>query len=292
MMNTVRAGAAALAVVLGAVPVRDLKSLVRAELAFSKLSEAQGIRAAFVANLAEDAIVFRPRPVPGLKLYQDRPAVPGYLSWRPVLAVIAASGDLGFTTGPYELRKQSESDPIGGRGHFVSIWSVQRDGAWKVVFDGGIDYEAPFAGDAALDPDHIPTAAGAGPAAVVDPAKAEAEIRGAERALAAAVAKGGTGALADLMSPDARLNLAGSHPFKGGTAARGALATMRGVLTWEIQGLRVSAAGDLGFVYGLSELRPASGTVGDASSASFLRIWKKNAAGRWEIALALFSPIK
>ena len=47
----------------------DLRSLVRAELAFSRLSEAQGIRASFLAFFAEDSIVFRPRPVPGRKFY-------------------------------------------------------------------------------------------------------------------------------------------------------------------------------------------------------------------------------
>jgi len=285
---------AAITLVAGLIasPARanDLKSLVRAELAFSKLAETQGIRAAFVANLADEAIVFRPRPVPGLKLYQDRPSVPGYLSWKPARAEVAASGDLGFTTGPYEFRNRTATDPIAGRGHFISVWRVQKDGAWKVVFDGGIDYEGPFTAEPALDPDRMPAGETATrPAGAGDAVRAEAGIRDAERALAAAAAKDGAAALAEAMSDDVRFNRSGAHPYKGLAAARGALAAMRGVLTWDLQGVHASAAGDLGYVYGVSEIRPGAGA--GTESASFLRIWRKRAGGRWEIVLALFSKV-
>ena len=51
-----------------AVPA-DLRSLVEAERAFSRLSAEKGIRTAFLANLAPDSIVFRPLPVSGRKVY-------------------------------------------------------------------------------------------------------------------------------------------------------------------------------------------------------------------------------
>lgn len=55
----------------------DLRSLVEAERAFSRLSAEKGIRTAFLANLAPDAIVFRPMPVPGRKAYEESPEIAG-----------------------------------------------------------------------------------------------------------------------------------------------------------------------------------------------------------------------
>jgi ketosteroid isomerase-like protein len=295
MANSVprKSATAALALVLAvasAAPAADLRSLVRAELAFSRLSEAQGIRAAFVANLADDAIVFRPRPVPGLKLYRDRSSVPGYLSWGPAYAFVSSSGDLGYTTGPYELRKEKASDPIAGRGHFVSVWRLQKDGAWKVVFDGGIGYDAPFTAEPILDPGRVVESRPFALAPAHGEARAKNGIEAAEQRLAAAAAAGGLRAIADAMSADGRLYLDAAHPLAGKAAAAAALAKKPGGrLAWEAQAVHASAAGDLGYVYGVTEWTPPTGA---GETSSFLRIWGKSASGRWDIALCLFSPIK
>ena len=276
----------------GTAEAADLKSLVRAELAFSRLSEAQGIRAAFVANLAEEAIVFRPRPVLGLKLYRDRASVPGYLNWGPAYAFVAASGELGYTTGPYEMRKEKAADPVAGRGHFVSVWRRLEGGAWKVVFDGGISYDAPFTAEPVIDPGRIAEGAGAAAAPAGGAGKAEQEIAAAEKALAAAAAAGGAKALAEAMAAEVRLYFDGGHPLKGRAAADEALAKKPGRLSWDVQAVHASAAGDLGYVYGVAELAPAAGAAGPAETSSFLHVWKKGTSGRWEIALCLFSPAK
>jgi ketosteroid isomerase-like protein len=295
MANSAPRKSAAAALVLAlavasAAAAADLKSLVRAELAFSRLSEAQGIRAAFVANLAEEAIVFRPRPVPGLKLYRDRASVPGHLSWGPAYAYVSTSGDLGYTTGPYELRKEKASDPVAGRGHFVSVWRRQKDGAWKVVFDGGISYDKPFTAEPVLDPERLAGGADSGGAAGAPHVEANAkrEIERAEAALAEATLAGKP-ALVDTMTSDARLYFDGEHPLVGKAAAADALAMRGGGVTGRAQAVHASSAGDLGYVYGLAESVAAPGP---AQEFSFLRIWKKSASGRWEIALCLFSPIK
>jgi hypothetical protein len=44
------------------------KSLVQTEKAFARTAVDKGIRAAFLENLAQDAIVFRPQPTPGRPL--------------------------------------------------------------------------------------------------------------------------------------------------------------------------------------------------------------------------------
>jgi ketosteroid isomerase-like protein len=61
-----------------------------------------------------------------------------HLTWTPVGADIAASGDLGYTYGNYEFQTKDESGkPVVDHGHYTSIWKKQKDGSWKVVLDMG-----------------------------------------------------------------------------------------------------------------------------------------------------------
>src|SRR5688572_10675926 len=94
----------AIPLIAGAAEVNlqaDLDSLVAAERALSKTSEEQGTKAAFLANLADDSILFRSGPVLARPWTEERPGPPGLLTWFPVKADIARSGDLGYTTGPW-----------------------------------------------------------------------------------------------------------------------------------------------------------------------------------------------
>jgi ketosteroid isomerase-like protein len=67
-----------------------------------------------------------------------------HLTWSPVHADMAASGDLGYTYGTYEFRSKSrEGQTIVNCGKYVSIWKKQKDGSWKVVMDMGNSSPAP-----------------------------------------------------------------------------------------------------------------------------------------------------
>jgi ketosteroid isomerase-like protein len=61
-----------------------------------------------------------------------------HLSWAPVYADMAASGDLGYTYGTFEFRsKDKDGKRTVEYGKYVSIWKKQKDGSWKVVMDMG-----------------------------------------------------------------------------------------------------------------------------------------------------------
>jgi ketosteroid isomerase-like protein len=61
-----------------------------------------------------------------------------HLSWTPVHADMAASGDLGYTWGTYEFRSiDKDGKPTVEYGKYASIWKKQKDGSWKVVMDMG-----------------------------------------------------------------------------------------------------------------------------------------------------------
>ena len=61
-----------------------------------------------------------------------------HLTWAPVGAGIAASGDLGYTYGTYEFTsKDKDGKPVVDKGKYTTIWKKQKDGSWKVVVDMG-----------------------------------------------------------------------------------------------------------------------------------------------------------
>ena len=112
--------------------------LLRVDAEFSNMSEAKGAAAAFAAYVAPDGIVLA--EYPGRRgadavAAQFSAAPPGSrLTWKPAVADAAASGDLGYTVGTYELRSP------GGlirTGKYMTIWKKQPDGSWKFVADGG-----------------------------------------------------------------------------------------------------------------------------------------------------------
>jgi ketosteroid isomerase-like protein len=66
------------------------------------------------------------------------------LSWEPLRADIAASGDLGWTTGSYTSEGIGpDGEPRRGQGRYVTIWRKAADGSWKVVMDLGNPTQSP-----------------------------------------------------------------------------------------------------------------------------------------------------
>jgi len=67
------------------------------------------------------------------------------LNWEPLLARLAAGGDLGYTHGYYRLVSyDKEGKKQYGFGYYVSVWQIQPDGRWKFVLDGGNRAPAPM----------------------------------------------------------------------------------------------------------------------------------------------------
>src|ERR1043166_8409689 len=118
---------------------KALASLVEAEKAYARLGAEKGVRAASLANLADNAVIFAPTLTNAKKFWQDAKE-DSVIRWRPAFASIARSGDLGYTTGPAEYRNSSSDQRPNGFGHFVSIWQKDSTGTWKVIFDVGVNH--------------------------------------------------------------------------------------------------------------------------------------------------------
>ena len=88
---------------------------------------------------SDDAINFFPnQPVATGKeaigeLVRRNRSRPGFsLSWEPQEAIVAASGDLGYSYGTFQLSfENSDNELVSMHGHYVCIWKKQADGSWK-----------------------------------------------------------------------------------------------------------------------------------------------------------------
>src|SRR5215212_5260081 len=98
----------ALAVAVVAHGQSALQEMVKTEQAFSKMAEQKNTRDAFMTFIADDGLLFRPGAVNGKKWMIEHPVPPSdkkpLLAWQPSFAGMSASGDMGFTTGPWEFK--------------------------------------------------------------------------------------------------------------------------------------------------------------------------------------------
>lgn len=113
------------------------------ELAFSAMAEKEGIPAAFLAYSASDGVMMRNDRIikghPEMEKYFEASAEnPNRISltWAPDFVDVAASGDLGYTYGKYELTiTDSTGNKQEATGIFHTVWKRQADGSWKFVWD-------------------------------------------------------------------------------------------------------------------------------------------------------------
>jgi ketosteroid isomerase-like protein len=263
-------------------------SLVEAERGFCKAAIANGIRDAFIANLADDAILFRPRAVAGKKWMIDQPPRPGLLTWEPIFADVSRAGDLGYTTGPSEFRRNGPGDKEVRYGNFVSVWKKQPDGKWKVVLDTGISTPPPTGKPTALQ---TPAAITKGEVKVdrVEVEPERAALMNRDREFSKSSATRGTVNAYDLyLSDDARVFRDQASPITGKQAARAMLSAQNATLTWQPAQADVSSAGDLGYTFGTAELRKTGSDRTELSN--YVRIWKKQ-AGEWKVVLDIMNPL-
>lgn len=268
----------------------ELRSVVQAERAFARMAAERGTRAAFLAAMTDDAVVFDPgRATNAKKLWTERPERPGLLSWEPVYADVARSGDLGYTTGPWEFRPKGPADQPVGWGEFFTVWRKQPDGSWKWELDVGVSHprreSAPpsltFPADFRQNTDRDKLD--------VNPEKTKDELLKAERAFAAAAAKDAGAAFDAHAADDVRLLREGRLPLVGREAARRAHAAAPASLVCENAFASGARSGELGYTHGTYELRPAGG--GQVERGNYVRVWKKKADGRWRVVFGLLNPL-
>ena len=70
------------------------------------------------------------------KLFRGFFALPDLkITWAPNRAEVARSGELGYTSGSYDMTFTSSGKTVTDKGKYVTVWKKQVDGSWKVLLD-------------------------------------------------------------------------------------------------------------------------------------------------------------
>jgi ketosteroid isomerase-like protein len=257
-----------------------LRGMVETEYAFAEQARAS-VRGAFLDYLAEDSWVLQPRPERGRALYLAAKESTAQLQWYPTHASIAASGDLGFSTGPWVYTATNGTQAAG---HFLTVW--RRDSAcrWSVVLDGGIENAAPANHEPKLAPDQVSYIASAPPPPrlIADeaPSHAVSDFQdGAEKAGFAAALRTYTRIADFRFYTDGR-------PIMGVAAATDYLAAhpVSGAFRQVARG----QAADSTLLYTVGELADAHGQ----STHSYVQIWQYDPrVANWGLRILLIAAI-
>lgn len=265
-----------------------LASLVAAERGFAQTSVDSGVNAAFLGVLSADSTVYQPGPVNGREAYSAGEDPPIVLSWYPVTADIAASGDLGFTTGPFSMTPKDPTETRRGSGHYTSVWRRLASGKWELVVDLGTRHPPAETAPAGWEPP-----AGATPLSDALSAEERARLREALLARDAALGKPAEGetylvVLSRFADRNAWIYRPGNAPFAGLGAAAADARTVTETVRSEPTSAEVSAAGDWGYTLGSMTTTSGDSTV----EAHYMRLWRRSPGdGPWMLFLDTFAPM-
>jgi ketosteroid isomerase-like protein len=241
------------------------------ERAFAARAAVVGWKQAFLEYFAEEAIGFDGEAGPAKDQIRKNPDPPAdfQLLWEPRFGDIAASGDLGWLTGPSTSINPARPTRYGT---YASVWKRQADGTFKVIIDVGITTPGP-----------VPFAPGLTRANRADRYTGDDTVQQATQALALADAAVNANAIAQpegllaVLAVDGRLHRTGWDPFIGRAGAEIG-ANKDPDVSRTSRFAEVAVSGDLGH------------TWGTAGEGYYTRVWTRTRTGSWRIALDVLLP--
>jgi ketosteroid isomerase-like protein len=257
-----------------------------AEQIFARGSVMHGRNAAFIENFADESVIFTDKWITnGKQFWQERKDSPVVLKWEPEFMDIAASGDFGISTGPWEMQEYRPNTAPVSTGYFLTVWKRQPGGNWQVILDAGsvtparsgYDHKFSFpagADKAVLNP------------GIFNPTSVSAELSGIEKQMLSTWKNNLVPATyISFLKPNARMQLNGHLPTTDRDTINKWIAQLEKTVTWRSTGSGASSSGDLGFTYGYL------GKKGDPekSEGHYVRIWRKQTDGKWAIILEMMS---
>lgn len=115
--------------------------LMDADNAFSDYSVKHGYQKAFIEFADDSVVLLKPKRMPIfgkqslIESYRETTDSNQVLSWKPAKAIIAESGELGYTYGFWTFIAQKDTS----RGKYLTVWKKNTNGQWKYIADIGND---------------------------------------------------------------------------------------------------------------------------------------------------------
>jgi ketosteroid isomerase-like protein len=259
-------------------PPPALAAMAETERAFSARATETNWRDAFIEYFADESVSFQPGPGPARERLRKAPLPKPDerpFTWEPRTGDVAASGDLGYLTGPV---RYPQPDGSIRHGCYFSVWKKQEDGRFKVILDLGTQprAEAPFA------PGFV-RAAATGVRSNDSKADAQRTLLDTDRAFSGAIGdKGAAEAYRAFMHEGARLHRNGIIPLATRASASAWMASNVKAMTSEPMKSETAASGDLGYTWGkVTE----TGAAGETRQGYYVRVWTRRADGTWQMAI-------
>ena len=252
-----------------------LQAMVDTELAFARAATQKGIRDSFLEYFAADSIAFNPAPISATERLRGRPSRPfseAELRWEPRTGDVAASGDLGWLTGPSTFTDRTVASPRPQPGNYLSIWRRQSDGQWRVFIDQGSQPPA----EVSFAPGFTRFPLASRYSGSTSKEEATASLLAADRQLNAAAATDAAAAYADVTTGSSRFHRSGFMPPVGGPAIRAWLTQHAASITATTGAAESARSGELGYSYGRFQV-----TAPAPQSGAYVRVWQREASGKW-----------
>jgi ketosteroid isomerase-like protein len=261
-----------------------LTDMMRTEQRFAARALVVGWKQAFLEYFADNAVAFNgDQTEPAKEQFRRQPDPPKdrRLMWEPRYGDIAASGDIGYLTGPVRRLVPGQNNGQPFHSIYASVWKRQPDGSFKVIMDMGVPTPGPvmFAdGFTAARRTDIWTGKATSDAA-------NKSLRDTDAALTNAARGGQTDAYRGHVAPDVRFHRPEVMPIVGPDAVLMWLAGQPGYASGEARYAETSMAGDLGYTYGTYTLKGDKGPGG-----FYVRVWTRGRDGVWRVALDVLQP--
>ncbi len=256
-----------------------LQAMVETERAFAQAATQKGIRDSFLDYFAADSIAFTPAPISATARLRERPSrafSEAALRWEPRTGDVAASGDLGWLTGPSTFTDHTVANPHPQPGNYLSIWRRQADGEWRVYIDQGSQPPEPVSFAPGFTRFAFPSRYRGGETG----ARASATLQAADRALNAALGARGGAAYAEVTTEGSRLHRSGSMPSVGRAQIEKWMKEHASAMTATTGAAESALSGDLGYSYGRFEV-----TAPAPKSGAYVRVWQRDANGKWFVVV-------
>lgn len=260
----------------------SLTTMVETERAFAARALVVGWKRAFLEYFAPDAVGFENREADlAREQIQRRPDPPADLRviWEPRFGDIAASGELGYLTGPVQHVVASQNGGRPRHSTYLSIWKRREDGVFAVIMDVGTPTPAPvpfppgftralhanrFAGDFTDRTPPLSTADG-----ILNSRLRTGQVRAYTGRLAAG----------------ARLHRPNILPLVGERRILGWLASQPPMAATDSQFAESARSSDLGYTWGTYTVAGRAGNGG-----FYVRLWVRERDGQWKVAVDVTQP--
>lgn len=245
---------------------QEVEHVINAEKRFARYAEEHNTRDAFLQFLDSTAVVFKDGNILQAKdVFSQMNPSGAKLTWQPAFTGIARTGDIGFTTGPWQVRLTMQ-DSVLETGSFSTIWKKTTAGDWKVIVDMGVNHRQR---SPATDKTITLATAKTGDENTADPMKIENDFL-------AQLASKGSRAFAAHVHKDCWLNVEGFEPVISAKHIRKYIGSPKGDAQYAPISGGISSGKDLAYVYGTSDM--------NGKTENYLRVWQKDKRG-WKIVM-------